>query len=92
MRNAPLVTYLFDDDEPYIKYGLKKISPSEFEADSSRYVLRIGFPDFPECHVGVDFSMLGFDELTKEYVWLCTSILKDNRLKRIEYQPKNDLV
>lgn len=85
LRNVPLVTYIFDDDEPYIKYGLKKISPSEFDANSKRYVLRIGFPDFPKCPVGVAFSMLGFDEQTQEYIWLVTSILKDSRLKRVEY-------
>lgn len=92
LRNVPLVTYIFDDDEPYIKYGLKKVSPSEFDANSNRYVLRIGYPDFPECPVGIAFSMLGFDEQTQEYIWLVTSILKDSRLKRVEYQTKNGSV
>ena len=86
LRNAPLVTYIFDDEDPYSKYGLKKISPSEFNAHSDRYVLRVGYPDFPECPVGIDFSMLGFDEQTREYIWLATSILKDSRLKRLEYR------
>lgn len=85
LRSVPLVTYMFDDEEPYIKYGLRRVSPSEFNADSNRYVLRIGFPDFPECPVGIAFSMLGFDKQTKEYIWLTTSILKDSRLKRELY-------
>lgn len=85
LSSVPLVTYVFDDDSPYSKYGLKKISPSEFDVDSNRYVLRIGFPDFPECPVGVAFSMLGFDEQIQQYIWLATSILKDRRLKRVEY-------
>ena len=88
LREVPLVTYLFDDDDPYIKYGLKKITPSEFDANSDRYVLRIGYPDFPECPMGITFSMLGFDEQAQEYVWLATSILKDSRLKRVEYKNK----
>src|SRR5690348_8729105 len=92
LRSAPLVTYTFDDDEPYIKYGLKKVSPSEFASNSTRYVLRIGFPDFPECPVGAAFSMLGFDEQTQDYVWLVTSILKDSRLKKVEYRTRNDAV
>lgn len=85
LRNASLVTYTFDDDDPYIKYGLRKVSPSEFEANSNRYVLRIGFPDFPECPLGISFSMLGFDEYTQKYIWLNASILKDIRLKRVEF-------
>ena len=89
LKNVPLVTYIFDDEDPYIKYGLKKITPSDFDADSNRYVLRIGFPDFPECPVGIAFSMLGFDEQTQQYVWLATSILKDSRLKRVEYEAKS---
>jgi len=89
LRNVPLVTYIFDDEDPYIKYGLRKITPSDFDAYSNRYVLRIGFPDFPECPVGITFSMLGFDKQTQQYVWLATSILKDSRLKRVEYKTKN---
>jgi hypothetical protein len=92
LRNVPLITYIFDDNDPYTKYGLKKVTPSEFDDNSNRYVLRIGFPDFPECPVGVAFSMLGFDEQTQEYVWLLTSILKDSRLKKVEYRTKDGLV
>jgi len=92
LKNASLVTYIFDDDEPYVKYGLKKISSSEFAANSDRYVLRIGFPDFPECLVGIAFSMLGFDEQAQEYIWLPTSILKHSHLKRVKYQTKDGLM
>jgi hypothetical protein len=85
LRNVQLITYIFDEKNSDTKYGLKKISPSEFDADSNRYELRIGFPDFPECPAGIAFSMLGFDSQTKQYVWLATRILKDSRLKRVEY-------
>lgn len=88
LKDAPLITYVFDDEEPYSKYGLKKVSQSEFDANFDRYVLRIGFPDFPECPVGISFSMLGFDEQTQEYIWLATGVLKDNRLKKVEYKSK----
>ena len=88
LRSVPLVTYVFDDEDPFRKYGLKKINSSDFELNSNRYVLRIGFPDFPKCPVGPAFSMLGFDEQTRHYVWLATSILKDNRLRRVEYNMK----
>lgn len=86
LRNVPLVTYIFDNDDPYFKYGLRKVSPSEFDANHHRYVLRIGFPDFPQCPMGIAFSMLGFDEQIQEYIWLAISILKDDRLKRVEYK------
>lgn len=88
LKNVPLATYIFDDEDPEIKYGLKKITPPDFNANSNRYVLRIGFPDFPECPLGIAFSMLGFDEQTQQYIWLATSILKDSRLRRIEYYAK----
>jgi hypothetical protein len=89
LRNVPLVTYIFDDEDPSMKYGLKKITPSDFDADPNRYVLRIGFPDFPDCPVGMRFSMLGFDQQTEQYVWLATSLLKDSRLNRVGYHTKN---
>lgn len=85
LRDAHLVNYVFDDQDPFVKYGLKKITPSDFDAESKRYVLRIGFPDYPACPVGTDFTMLGFDEQTQEYVWLATSILKDSRLRKVEF-------
>jgi hypothetical protein len=85
LRKTSLVSYIFDDQDPYVKYGLKKITPSDFDAESNRYVLRIGFPDYPACPLGTDFTMLGFDEQTQQYVWLSTSILNDGRLKRVEF-------
>ena len=85
LRTAKLVNYIFDDQDPYTKYGLKKVTIADFDADSKRYVLRIGFPDYPACPVGMDFTMLGFDEQTQTYVWLATSILNDSRLKKIEF-------
>lgn len=89
LRDAPLVSYVFSGHNADMKYGLRKINPSEFNADSDRYVLRIGFPDFPECPAGTAFTMLGFDKQTQQYVWLATSILKRNRVKRIEFNEFN---
>ena len=90
LRDAPMETYIFDDDNPHNKYGLRKISPSEFTSDSERYILRVGFPDFPECPVGTNFSMLGFDTQNQEYVWLVTSILNHHDLKRVNYKKTDD--
>lgn len=88
LRKVPLTTYLYDNEEPYIKYGLKKISPAEFDKNTNQYVLRIGYPDFPVCPIGIPFSMLGYDIQTQEYVWLSTHILKDNRLNKDQYETK----
>jgi hypothetical protein len=76
------------DDEGDIptKFGVRKVSKAEFEADPDRYVLRIGFPDFPACPFGESFSMLGFDTAEQSYVWLATKILRDDRLVRLPYQ------
>lgn len=68
-----------------MKYGVRKVSKPEFNADADRYVLRIGYPDFPECPFGEAFSMLGFDTAEQTYVWLVTGILKDDRLVRVPY-------
>jgi len=68
------------------KFGVRKVSKAEFQADPDRYVLRIGFPDFPECPFGESFSMLGFDTAEQSYVWLATKILRDERLVRLPYQ------
>ena len=72
------------DDVP-MKYGVRKVSRPEFNADPSRYELRIGYPDYPECPFGESFSMLGFDTAEQTYVWLVTGILKDDRLVRVPY-------
>jgi hypothetical protein len=68
------------------RYGLRKIFKEEFDGDPERFVLRIGFPDFPPCPFGQSFSMLGFDTAEQSYVWLVTSILRDSRLERVPYQ------
>lgn len=92
LRKVPMATYIFDELDPSRKYGLKKINPPDFDADSNRYVLRVGFPDFPECPAGAAFSMLGFDTREQEYVWLATRIIKDPRLKRVAYAVSNGAV
>lgn len=74
-----------EDDVP-MRYGVRKVARGEFNADPDRYVLRIGYPDFPECPFGESFSMLGFDTAEQTYVWLATKILKDDRLTRVPYR------
>lgn len=74
-----------DNDVPS-RYGLRKVYKREFDNDPERYVLRIGFPDFPDCPFGQSYSVLGFDTAEQSYVWLVTSILRDSRLNRIPYQ------
>src|ERR1700754_164841 len=34
------------------RYGLRKVFKEEFDGDPERFVLRIGFPDFPPCPFG----------------------------------------
>ncbi len=79
-------TRFIDDSVVPTHYGLRKIYKTEFEGDPERYVLRIGFPDFPECPFGESYSMLGFDTAEQVYVRLVTSILRDPRLNRVPYQ------
>ena len=68
------------------RYGLRKVFKEEFDGEPERFVLRMGFPDFPPCPFGESFSMLGFDNAEQSYVWLVTSILRDSRLERVPYQ------
>ena len=68
------------------RYGLRKVFKEEFDREPERFVLRIGFPDFPPCPFGRSFSMLGFDTAEQSYVWLVTSILRDSRLQIVPYQ------
>jgi hypothetical protein len=77
---------LHDGGEIANRYGLRKVFKEEFDGEPERFVLRIGFPDFPPCPFGQSFSMLGFDTAEQSYVWLVTSILRDSRLERIPYQ------
>ena len=74
-----------DQDVP-MKFGLRKIYKAEFEQDTARYILREGFPDFPPCPFGQEYSILGFDTAEQSYVWLVTSIIRDSRLIRVPYQ------
>jgi hypothetical protein len=68
------------------RHGLRKVFKEEFDRDSQRFVLRIGFPDFPPCPFGQSFSMLGFDMAEQSYVCLVTSILRGSRLEKVPYQ------
>jgi len=83
-----------DEADAPTRFGLRKVAKAEFENNCDRYVLRIGFPDFPECPFGESFSMLGFDVAEQAYVWLATKILRDDRLVRVPFQaaeiPDND--
>jgi hypothetical protein len=81
----PIVSACDDSEGVPTKYGVPKVFKSEFNEDPDRYVLRKGFPDFPECPYGESFSMLGYDTHDKRYVWLVTSILKDERLRTETY-------
>lgn len=80
LRQTLMETYIFDEDAPYDKYGLRRVLPEEFEQDPHRFVLRKGFPDYPPCPIGNDFSMLVYDQKQQQYVWLVTSLLNDPRL------------
>ena len=76
-----------EDSNSDLKFGfLPKVHKSKFNEDPHRYVLRKGFPDFPPCPFGQSFSMLGYDNQLKEYVWLTTRILKDKRLETVNYK------
>lgn len=86
LRQILMETYIFDEDAPQDKYGLRRVLPEEFDLDPDRFVLRKGFPDYPPCPIGNDFSMLVYDQKQEQYVWLVTSLLKDPRLK-VEVYP-----
>jgi len=77
----PIISAYDDSGGVPTKYGVPKVFKAEFNEDPDRYVLRKGFPDFPDCPYGESFSMLGYDTHDKRYVWLVTSILKDERLR-----------
>jgi hypothetical protein len=73
---------IFDNSaDAQTKYGVRKVFKEEFNAAPKRYVLRKGFPDFPKCPFGQEFTMLGYDTQSHEYVWLVTSIIRDSRLQ-----------
>ncbi|MCH5598906.1 hypothetical protein [Niabella ginsengisoli] len=72
------------DDE--MKYGLPRVKKALFNEAPNRYVFRIGFPDFPTCPFGNSFEALGWDNQENQYVWLVSSIIKDDRLVREHYK------
>ena len=74
-----------DNKTSDMRYGLRKVQRAAFMAEPLRYILRFGFPDFPACPFGQSFTMLGYDTEKREYVWLATKILRDERLKRIQF-------
>jgi len=84
--NASRLTHHDNEGEIASRYGLRKVFKEEFDGSPERFVLRIGFPDFPPCPFGQSFSMLGFDTAEQSYVWLVTSILRDSRLESVPYQ------
>ena len=45
-------TEFVEDSDVPCRYGLRKVYKNEFDRDPERYVLRIGYPDFPECPFG----------------------------------------
>lgn len=77
--------YVCEDTSP-MKYGMPKIFKDVFNQNPERYELRIGYADMPACPFGNSFKALGFDKEKKEYVWLVTSIIKDDRLKRVNFE------
>lgn len=69
-----------------MKYGLPRIKRVAFNKEPDRYVFRVGYPDFPSCPFGNSFEALGWDKNNNQYVWLVSSIIKDERLARDEYK------
>lgn len=77
---VPMETYVSDDESEF-KYGLKKIYKEVFNKNPERFELRIDYPDFPSCPFGFGYKALGWDNEKQKYVWLVTSIIKDEKLK-----------
>jgi hypothetical protein len=90
LRAGPVDLRTDDATEESHRYGLRKVTKSVFDQSPEHYVLRIGYPDFPECPFGQGFTMLGFDLASQEYVWLATNIVKDDRLQRVSYARSKD--
>lgn len=87
IRSAKTILLTHEESNSDLKFGLlPKVHKSKFNEDPHRYVLRKDFPDFPPCPFAQSFSMLGYDNKLKEYVWLTSSILKDERLKTVLYK------
>lgn len=77
---VPLESYVSKDESEF-KYGLKKIYKETFNKKPERFELRVDYPDFPACPFGFGYKALGWDKEKQEYVWLVTSIIKDDKLK-----------
>lgn len=85
LQEAEKALHVYDDSDQELKFGVPKVYKAKFNEDPERYELRKGFPDFPSCPYGNSFSMLGFDKKENRYVWLVSSIIKDERLAVNEY-------
>lgn len=85
LKEADKSVHLYDDSDQEVKFGVPKVYKSKFNEDPDRYELRKNFPDFPSCPYGDSFSMLGYDKLENRYVWLVSSIIRDERLEVNEY-------
>ena len=68
-----------------LKFGVPRVHKADFNANPDRYELRKGFPDMPACPYGNSWSALGYDKEPEPYVWLVSSILKDERLMTKEF-------
>ena len=90
IQDGPGETRSEGSEDSDLRYGVRKVRKSEFNADPERYVLRLGFPDFPPCPFGQGFSMLGYDTANQEYVWLATKIIRDDRLQRVPYNGSDE--
>lgn len=80
-----------EDSSVDLKFGfIPKVHKAKFNEEPDRYVLRKNYPDFPACPFGQSFSMLGYDKGLSRYVWLTTSIIKDERLIVDEFISKKE--
>lgn len=87
IRSAKTTLLTHEDNNSDLKFGLlPKVHQSKFNEDPHRYVLRKDFPDFPTCPFAQSFSMLGYDNKLKDYVWLSTSMIRDARLEIVLYK------
>ena len=76
-----------ENEDNSLKFGfIPRVHKSKFNENPQRYVLRKNYPDFPACPFGQSFSMLGYDTEVNQYVWLVTSIIKDERLQTVDYK------
>lgn len=81
---TPLKIYVANEQSP-TKYGLRKVYKKEFDENPNKFEFRIDYPDFPACPFGFGYKALGWDKDKQEYVWLVTSIIKDDKLKIKRY-------